>query len=133
MPYEDAGDAYMNHAGGGFYETGRKETLDDKVGRRYMSHAGADRQYPDAPKSSQPGNIPPLELEKPTEKQKAVVSNWWFDKRDRIAVMFDVAPEDVPANVVWFLDIDYVATQRDIDRARQIAKELGLLNEQEND
>lgn len=141
MPYEDMGDAYMNHAGGGMYRTGGCEptraklntnrTNDDKV----THDVGRSEPFVTAEMTSEEraevmdkyyNSNARVEVPKPTQDEIRRVSDWWFEQRDRMAKAFGVEPRDVPAGAVWFLDIDYVPTEADIAHAKRLAQELGL-------
>lgn len=64
----------------------------------------------------------------PSREQIGQVMEWWYDQRDRIAEAFGVNAKEVPAGAVWFLDIDYKPSEKDIAWAQRLAKELGLDN-----
>lgn len=95
----------MNHAGGGMYGTG-----------------------PDPAHKPMHVHIQEVPEDKPTRDEISRVSDWWFEKRDKLAEMFGVEPSDVPGSAVWFLDIYFKPTEKDIARAQELAKELGLFN-----
>lgn len=63
-----------------------------------------------------------------TDAVLRAVMDEWFMKRNRHAARFGVAPEAVPGSVVWFIS-ERQPTEADYQRARELAEELGLLDE----
>lgn len=136
MSFEDVGDAYMNHAGGGMYGLGSSDrNLNNNLQHKVVQYYQCDNPNCTRTHDKQDHHVsevedqPKIPTDTPTRDEISRVMEWWYNRRDRIAEMFEVSQRVIPASVVWFLDIDHVPTARDIERGREIAKELGLLNE----